>query len=84
MVHTFRDVFDRTTRAQVALGKRVSPAQLRDGDLVFFKIGGNRQHVGIYIGKGQFAHASRSKGVTISLLGSVYWKRHYWQSRRLL
>ena len=84
----YRDVFarslPRTTRAQVQLGQGIPRAQLRDGDLVFFKTGPNKRHAGIYVGNGQFAHASYSEGVTISSLDNVYWKRHYWQSRRLL
>ena len=85
---TYQNVFaralPRTTRAQVQLGRRIERAQLRDGDLVFFKTGRDRRHAGIYVGNGQFAHASYSRGVTISSLDSAYWKRHYWQSRRLL
>ncbi|MFT5450170.1 MAG: cell wall-associated NlpC family hydrolase [Gammaproteobacteria bacterium] len=86
--HTYRDLFEqslpRTTRGQVQLGQRVSRSQLREGDLVFFKIGPGRRHAGIYVGNGRFAHASYSKGVTISALNNTYWKRRYWQSRRLL
>jgi cell wall-associated NlpC family hydrolase len=86
--HTYQDVFaralPRTTRAQARLGQGISREELRDGDLVFFKTGRNQRHVGIYVGDGQFAHASRSRGVIISSLDNVYWKRHYWQSRRLL
>jgi len=86
--HTYRDLFEqslpRTTRAQAQLGQRVSRSQLREGDLVFFKIGPDNRHAGIYVGNGRFAHASYSKGVTISALNNTYWKRHYWQSRRLL
>lgn len=86
--HTYQAVFarelPRTTRAQVRLGEGISRAELRDGDLVFFNTGRNQRHVGIYVGDGRFAHASRSRGVTISSLDNVYWKRHYWQARRLL
>ena len=88
MVQTFRDVFGyslpRTTQAQARLGQSVSVAQLQDGDLVFFKTGRSQGHVGVYVGNGQFAHSSDSLGVTISSLDDIYWKRHYWQSRRLL
>jgi lipoprotein Spr len=40
--------------------------------------------VGIYIGKGQFIHASTSHGVTKSNLKSPYWSKHYWKSIRVL
>jgi cell wall-associated NlpC family hydrolase len=88
MVQTFRVVFGhalpRTTLAQATLGHSVGREQLQDGDLVFFKTGRSQRHVGVYVGNGQFAHASRSRGVAISSLDNVYWKRRYWQSRRLL
>ena len=86
--HAYRDLFartlPRTTRAQARLGQGINRSQLRDGDLVFFKIAPGKHHAGIYVGNGRFAHASYSKGVTISALDGVYWKRRYWQSRRLL
>ena len=87
-MQTFRAVFGhalpRTTLAQASLGRGVGRQQLQDGDLVFFKTGRRQRHVGVYVGNGQFAHASRAQGVTISSLDNVYWKRRYWQSRRLL
>ncbi|MFG3100351.1 NlpC/P60 family protein [Streptomyces sp. NPDC048182] len=45
----------RTTYAQIGAGHRVSRAQLRPGDLVFFYSG--ISHVGLYIGNGQMIHA---------------------------
>ena len=55
--------------AQFNLGRRVSRAGLRPGDLVFFSGLG---HVGLYIGGGRFIHAPHS-GTTVeidSLYGS--------------
>lgn len=72
----------RTTDAQVQRGYRIAPGELRPGDLVFFHTGGY-QHVGIYIGHGRFMHASSSVGVTLSRLSNIYWRRHFWQARRL-
>ncbi|MBK6838666.1 MAG: C40 family peptidase [Bacteroidetes bacterium] len=50
--------------------KKVNPikkSELREGDLVFFKIKKGRiSHVGIYLGQNKFAHASTQRGVTIS------------------
>lgn len=51
---------------------------LKDGDLVFFKISGDKiSHVGIYIGNNKFIHASRSRGVIINDLDDSYYKRYY-------
>lgn len=74
----------RTTYTQVKKGFLVYKNQLQIGDLVFFKTGRRTRHVGIYMGDNQFIHASVSKGVITSSLNNVYWKRKYWQSRRIL
>lgn len=43
---------------------------LRMGDVIYFHMKGNRypHHIGIYIGKGLFVHASSGKGVDIDRL----------------
>lgn len=74
----------RTTVQQARLGMSVSRSNLETGDLVFFKTGGGSHHVGVYLGKRRFMHASSSQGVTISRLDNIYWRRHYWQSRRII
>lgn len=73
----------RTTDDQVKEGRRVYLYELITGDLLFFNTGWNVKHVGIYLEKGKFMHASSSNGVMISSVNSAYWKEHYWQSRRL-
>ncbi|CAI0809508.1 MAG: NlpC/P60 family protein [Serratia proteamaculans] len=86
---TFSDRFDmqlpRSTEAQTSLGTKVSRDELMPGDLVFFKTGGgeNGLHVGIYDTNDQFIHASTSRGVMRSSLNNVYWKKVYWQARRI-
>ncbi len=54
-------------------------AGLREGDLVFFnnKQGGTTNHVGIFIDKDRFIHASSSKGVTISRFDEKYWQERF-------
>ncbi|MDX1531906.1 MAG: NlpC/P60 family protein, partial [Rhodothermales bacterium] len=52
-------------------------------DLVFFRTGPGQRHVGVYLGGGDFVHASSSDGVTVSALGG-YYDRTYWTARRVL
>ena len=73
----------RTTESQSKLGKTVSRRDLRAGDLVFFKTGITVRHVGMYLENGKFLHASTSRGVMISNLDNVYWKKKYWKAQRL-
>ena len=86
---TFRDRFDlqlpRTTVAQTDIGTRISKDELLPGDLIFFKTGSgeNGLHVGIYDTDDQFIHASTSQGVIRSSLNNVYWKKVFWQARRI-
>ncbi|MFU9138634.1 NlpC/P60 family protein [Erwinia tasmaniensis] len=86
---TFRDRFElqlpRTTRAQTGIGTRIDKDDLLPGDLVFFKTGRgeNGLHVGIYDTDNQFIHASTSQGVIRSSLENVYWKKVFWQARRI-
>ncbi|QJB38811.1 C40 family peptidase [Chitinophaga oryzae] len=57
---------------------------LREGDLVFFKIHHKRiSHVGIYLDNDKFVHASTSNGVMISDLNEPYWKRYFVGGGRL-
>ena len=72
----------RHSSHQATIGIGVAWSKIRVGDIVFFKLAkGN--HVGIYLGGGQFAHASKSRGVTISSLSGRYWRRCYWTARRI-
>ena len=86
---TFRERFGiqlpRTTRQQSEIGTRISKKELLPGDLVFFKTGWGEGglHVGIYDTQNQFIHASTSRGVMRSSLSNVYWRKVFWQARRL-
>lgn len=73
----------RTTKGQVTQGRQISPTSLEPGDLLFYHSSVKVRHVGIYLGKGQFLHASTSRGVMISELNNPYWIEHFWQARRL-
>ncbi|RAP78497.1 C40 family peptidase [Paenibacillus montanisoli] len=77
------------TRSQKYQGSYASKSSLRKGDLVFFDtIGSNNKvinHVGIYMGGGQFIHNTPSKdGLAINSLTSGYWSTHYVTARRVL
>lgn len=53
-------------------------AELKQGDLVFFRVGRKRiSHVGVYMGDNKFAHSSSSHGITISDLDDPYWKKYF-------
>ena len=78
----FGIVLPRSTEHQVEVGKGVGRGDLRPGDLVFFKTGWFERHVGMYLGRGRFLHASTSRGVMISRLDEDYWKSAYWKARR--
>ncbi len=66
-------------------GGSVSLQHLQFGDLIFFRKTGNGKlfHVGIYLGSGNFAHASTQSGVTISKLSEKYYKSQVAFARRL-
>ena len=73
----------RTTRSQVNEGIEVKKSELIPGDLVFFKTGKTDRHVGIYVGNGDFLHAS-IKGVKFTKLDKPFYKKNYWTSRRII
>jgi len=83
----YQDVFGiqvpRTAGRQAGLGVGVGKNELEPGDLVFFKPPGKKNHVGIYLGKGEFVHTSARRGVMISKMSLNYWKRYYWTARRI-
>jgi cell wall-associated NlpC family hydrolase/LysM repeat protein len=65
----------RTSVEQAHVGQKVGYKDLRPGDLVFFHtVRGHRvSHVGIYMGHGQFIHASSAGGqVQVNSLSGYY------------
>ncbi len=62
---------------------KVKKEDLEEGDLVFFKIRGNRiSHVGIYLRDGYFVHASTQRGVIVSHLEEPYYKKYWYGGGR--
>jgi uncharacterized lipoprotein HI_1314 len=86
---TFFDRFGiklpRQTKDQANYGQYIDKADIQTGDLVFFKTGRgpNGYHVGIYVKEDKFLHASTKGGVIYSSLNSDYWRKAYWQARRI-
>ncbi len=76
----------RTSADQSRTGKAVKKSDLQSGDLVFFNTDGNGvSHAGIYVGSGNFVHASSSRGVmTSSVNDPYYWGSRYVSARRVL
>lgn len=61
----------------------VKRKDLKEGDLVFFKVSGRRiDHVGIYLNDGDFFHTSSSRGVMISNLSEAYWNKRFFMGGR--
>lgn len=75
----------RVSREMASNGQKVERAALTAGDLVFFGGRGARvDHVGIYVGDGQFVHAPRTgRDVTVSSLDTGYWANRFLQARRV-
>lgn len=64
--------------------EHIKKTDLREGDLVFFKIKNNKiSHVGIYLGQNKFIHASTKNGVIVSNLEDPYYKRYFYKGGRL-
>ncbi|MGF7076629.1 NlpC/P60 family protein [Mucilaginibacter sp. cycad4] len=74
----------RNSRDIFSMVNPVGKDELKEGDLVFFKIHSRSiSHVGIYLGNNKFAHAS-SRGVAISSLDDAYYSRFFYKGGRLL
>jgi cell wall-associated NlpC family hydrolase len=65
---------------QYRYGTSVPRDQLRPGDLVFFN---HLRHNGIYLGSGQFIHATTPGGVKIARLDDDWFRTRWVGARRL-
>lgn len=82
---TFNTIIGSNARNIFSMVSPVNKSDLREGDLVFFKIHSKSiSHVGVYIGDNKFAHASSSRGVMISNLDEPYWQKYFYKGGRIL
>ncbi|WP_024560887.1 C40 family peptidase [Franconibacter pulveris 601] len=68
-------------------GNPVTASELKPGDLVFFHIhhGKKADHVGVYLGDGQFIQAPRTgETIRISSLNDPFWQDHWLGARRVI
>ena len=83
----FGYTLNRTATDQLQNGVSVSRSELQPGDLVFFKYNTSKpvSHVGIYIGGGEFIHASTNRYVVqIDQMNSGHYDNVYVYARRIL
>lgn len=84
VICVYRDVYadpfsNRRSRDLLAETEKIDQSELKEGDLVFFKINSRQiNHVGVYLSEGYFAHASLSSGLTVSNLGEAYYSKYFY------
>ena len=54
--------------------QEIDEDELQTGDLVFFSRKKHINHVGVYLGDGNFIHATNGNGIMISSLDDQHWK----------
>lgn len=87
--YVFREAAGRllphSSYALSKLGKKVAPAELQPGDLVFFNTRRRAfSHVGIYIGEHRFVHAPRrGRPVEVVAITDRYWRQRFNGARRI-
>ena len=78
---------NRSSKDQIKNGVAVEKSDLQLGDIVIFNNDANTAigHVGIYVGDGNFIHASNpSDGVKITTLLTGYYQKRYVGARRVI
>ncbi len=64
--------------------KPIDLKEIQEGDLVFFKIDGDKiSHVGVYLQNNKFVHATTKKGVMINDLNEPYYKKYFYKAARI-
>lgn len=75
-----------SSRDMYSCGTPVAKSDLREGDIVFFANTYRRgiSHVGMYVGNGEFIHASTTRGgVRVDKLDDAYFRNKYAGARRI-
>lgn len=73
----------RTTGQLWATARPVSRADLRPGDLLFFRIEGKMAHVGVYLGDQRFVHAPQSgRTVSVQSLNAPFYEDAFMRAGR--
>jgi len=89
VAHVFREAYGiklpHNSLSQSKLGARISLAELRAGDLVFYNtLNRPYSHVGIYVGDGRFVHAPKTGAqVRVEQVSSAYWMKRFDGARRI-
>lgn len=75
----------RSAEAQAAETQEIKKEELQPGDLVFFRIQGNRiSHVGLYLGNQKFVHATVGAGVMVNDLNEKYYADRFARAGRVI
>jgi hypothetical protein len=89
--HVFEEVgiqLHRSAARQFKQGIKVTPAQFREGDLVFFHNGSRINHVGVLINvtseENTFIHVSLSEGIRLDNLQNTYYKKRFAGAKRVM
>ena len=82
--HSLGQDLPSTSASQFRAGEKVDRANMKTGDLVFFRTHGRQvSHVGIYLDEGRFIHSpSAGKRVSINHLSETYWAKRFVGAKR--
>ncbi len=84
-----KQVFQRSVTANsqklYELSKKIDPSELKEGDLIFFKIDTKQVgHVGFYLANRKFIHSTTQGGVMINSMDEAYYRKYYFAVGRIL
>lgn len=82
--NVYKRSLPRDSRSMYKMTRPISKEEMKEGDLVFFRIRrGQVSHVGVYLGNNKFVHSSTSSGVIVSDLREDYYRRYFYKAGRL-